>query len=188
MRSLLTSLTKLGTVLHVVLSTAIFVFFVSTILPAQSVSNAEFNQGERVPDLRVTYSADTLYGLAETYGEEGRAKYITSKFTLDLAWPLAYTYFYMALIAFTFRRMCAPESPWHERGMWMAVLPIVFDIGENICTGSVMAAFPDTLTPVAWLAGGLTLIKWIAVAVANVAYTVGIVGALFSLRKRTADA
>lgn len=54
---------------------AIFAIFVILVLPAQPKIGVteDFNPG--YPDLAFWYSPDTLYGIADAYGVEGRGEY-----------------------------------------------------------------------------------------------------------------
>jgi len=57
---------------------------------------AELTGTDVSPDTSVFYSAGELYGMAESYGEEGRAYYIYSRFTFDLIWPAAYLFLHFS--------------------------------------------------------------------------------------------
>ena len=76
-----------------VLALILFMSFILYVLPNYKAESAKFMGDAGTLDLKFFSTPDTIYQIAESYGEEGRKKYIISKFTLDAAWPFVFTLF-----------------------------------------------------------------------------------------------
>jgi hypothetical protein len=141
-------------------ATAILLLFVAFVLPVQSARmEASANSGGS-PDTSLFYSTADLYTMAETHGPEGRPGYVQTTFTFDLAFPLVYTFFFISVISWVYKRICTPGS----RVLLLNLVPILgmlFDYLENLGASMVMLRYPahtavvDVLTPV------FSLIKWV---------------------------
>ncbi len=137
----------------------IMLLFTALVLPAQSAQSAAETGEAGSPDTSFLYSADDLYGLAEAYGEQGRAAYIRARFSFDLVWPVVYTLFLATGLSWTMARGFAPTSVWRRANM-APVAAMLFDYLENVATSLVMARYPDPTAVVDLLAPVLTLAKW----------------------------
>lgn len=93
----------------VLLSLIIFMSFIIFILPQESAKSEAFGLMESI-DTSFIYTADDLYRIAESYGEEGRAFYIRQRFTFDLIWPIAYTQFILIASAYFYKKNEAAQS------------------------------------------------------------------------------
>jgi hypothetical protein len=140
----------------------VFLTFTALVLPAQS-AQAEAISGEAgSPDMSFFYAPQSLYQMADAYGEQGRSAYIQARFTFDLIWPVVYTLFLSTAISWVYARVFAPESRWR----WANLAPILgmsFDYLENLATSLVMYRYPVSSDLIAWLAPFFTAIKWIFV-------------------------
>jgi hypothetical protein len=163
---------RFGAPLHLVLAVGTFVVFMLWVLPAQAERSAEFST-TRPPDLRVLYTPDDLVEIFDDYGEAGRQAYIRSRYVFDLVWPLAYTYFYVAMLAWLMPR-AFPRGGW-LRQHWprIALAPFVLDLLENALTGSLAYVYPNRHDGWAWTASVVSTFKWAAV----VAVTLSLAGA-----------
>ena len=141
------------------LGLVVFVVFTITVLPAQSAQAERSTGGANVPDLSFYYSAEQLYGMAESYGAEGRDEYIRARFTFDLVWPLVYTLFLATAISWVFGKAFAPDSPW-QRANLAPLLGALFDYLENLSTSLVMLRYPAQTPVVDALASVFTALKW----------------------------
>jgi hypothetical protein len=120
------------------------------------------------------YSADQLYQMAESYGEEGRAAYIRARFTFDLIWPVVYVVFLTTAISWVNRRAFAADSLWQRTNL-VPVLGTLLDYLENIATSLVMARYPNPTAVVDTLAGLITALKWVFVGGSFVLLVMGFV-------------
>jgi hypothetical protein len=165
----------------------IFLLFTALVLPNQASRSEEATSEVGSPDTSFYYSADELYQMASSYGEEGREAYIRARFSFDLVWPLVYGFFLSIGISWTFRKAFSRESKLHRANI-VPVLGVLFDYFENLSTSLVMARYPSSTTVIDWLASVFTMLKWIFVAGSFVLLLTGfIVGILrnVSARKST---
>jgi hypothetical protein len=168
----------------VALSTlVIFLLFTALVLPGQA-SRAEKDTGDAgSPDTSFYYSADDLYQMAETYGEEGRRAYVRTRFTFDLIWPLVYTIFLGSGISWVYHKTFASGSLW-QRANLLPLLGALFDYAENVSTSLVMIRYPNPTTMVDVLAAVFTMVKWIFVGGSFVLLMVGFVIAIWQWMRR----
>jgi len=165
----------------------IFLLFTIFVLPAQAGGAETISEEAGSPDMSFTYTADSLYEIAEAYGKAGRAAYIRARFTFDLIWPLVYTLFLSTAISWIFVRAKIHESRWR----WVNLAPALgmfFDYTENISTSLVMYRYPDSTDFLATLAPILTAIKWILISGSFALLLLGIgVWIWHSIRKDPGD-
>ncbi|RMG91102.1 MAG: hypothetical protein D6706_18645 [Chloroflexi bacterium] len=135
----------------------VFLLFVGVVLPA-------WTGGADVPapDLMFTYSASRLYEVADALGENGRFAYIRDRFTLDVIWPVIYTFFLVTTISWLAQHGLERTSGW-QRANLLPLAAVLFDLLENVSTALVMARYPAETAVVASLAGFFTLFKWLLV-------------------------
>lgn len=149
------------------LGLAVFVVFTITVLPAQSAQAERSTGGANVPDLSFYYSAEQLYGMAESYGAEGRDEYIRARFTFDLVWPLVYGFFLVTSLSWLSGRALQDESRWGMANL-LPLAGIVFDYLENISTSLVMLRYPQECWLAANFAGVATTLKWACIGISFV--------------------
>jgi hypothetical protein len=162
----------------------LFLLFVGLVLPNVAGRLAYPTGAEGSPDTSFLYSADDLYAMAESYGPEGRASYIYSRFTFDLIWPLVYLLFLVVSISYLFRSL-PPASPMRL----LNLLPLggmLFDLLENSAASVVMYRYPLPTPLVAELAPVFTFLKWLFIGASFVVLAAGLlVFVLRRLRDRT---
>jgi hypothetical protein len=152
----------------------IFLAFTALVLPEQATQADTISGEAGSPDMSFFYTPQALYGMAEAYGEQGRATYIRVRFTFDLIWPIVYTLFLATSISWIYARAFPPESRWR----WVNLVPILgmlFDYMENISTSLVMYRYPAPSTLIGWIAPFFTAAKWIFV---NGSFVVLLIGVL----------
>jgi hypothetical protein len=152
----------------------VFLLFTALVLPGQASEADDVAGSAGSPDMSFYYSADQLYQMAESYGEEGRAAYIKARFTFDLIWPVVYLVFLATAISWVNRKAFAADSIW-QRANIVPVLGSLWAYLENISTSIVMARYPSPSPAVDVLAGVLTSVKWIFVSGSFVLLLVGVV-------------
>ena len=140
----------------VILSLIVFMSFILYILPQESAKSEAFGLKESI-DTSFIYSADDLYRISESYGEEGRAFYIRQRFTFDLIWPIVYTQFILIASAYFYKKTKLLKA---SNLLYVSLLAAGFDYLENIMTSTVLFRFPQTTPVIADLAGIMTLLKW----------------------------
>jgi hypothetical protein len=157
MRRLSDRLGKVSTGWVALAATVAFVLFVAFVLPAQAPIEAEDGGDVGSPDLSLWYSADELYDIAESYGPEGRERYVRARVTFDVAWPLVYTVFLTTTISWAGSRIGGRFWP---RVNLVPVAAGAFDLLENATTVLVMVRYPARTPLVEWLAPVFTFTKW----------------------------
>lgn len=162
------------------LALAAFVVFLVLVLPQQAATTEAITGTDVSPDQSYWYSAAELYRMAEAYGAEGRSHYIRSRFTFDVAWPLAYGAFLQASLL-----LASARGPLRRAPTVLLALPtlaVAFDFLENASASLVMARFPEPTPVVADVAGVFTFVKWNLLAGAFA--LAGLAGALALARLR----
>ena len=145
----------------VLIALLVFIFFMVLVLPNMAGQLAAVTGVDVSPDTSFIYSSAELYEMAEAYGEKGRAYYIYSRFTFDVAWPLAYMFFLVVTISYLYRDYDIGR-PWKM----LNLLPLaagLFDFLENSAASLVMYRYPMETPVVAVLAPAFTFIKWVAI-------------------------
>jgi hypothetical protein len=141
-------------------SLVIFLAFSAFVLPDQAAQAERYSAGAGTPDTSFFYTPADLYQMAEEYGFEGRQAYLQARWTFDLAFPLVYTFFLLAAMAWTYKRAYPPASSRRH----FVMLPLVgalFDYLENSAVSFVMLRFPVKTPVVDLMAPVFTLLKWL---------------------------
>jgi hypothetical protein len=150
---------------HVLVFTLLFLIFMIFILPEESNKSLTYGITES-PDTSIFYTSDTLYRLADEYGESGREFYVTQRFTFDLIWPIVYGLFLLSTIGFLTYKI---NDPKYKYFVYMPVVSVIFDYLENITTSITMHRYP-MLTPfISDMAGFMTLFKWSMLSLSMIA-------------------
>lgn len=156
-----------------------FLLFTILVLPGQSTSSqAEIDNADS-PDMSFYYSAETLYEMAEVYGDSGRAAYIRARFTFDLIWPLVYTFFLTTSLSWILNRSGVFENLWRQLNL-LPFFGMIFDYLENISTSLVMYRFPEYTILIDSLAGVFTLLKWMLIGASFLLLVFGAFSAIWS--------
>ena len=161
-----------------------FLLFGGLVLPAQAQRAEIYSNGADSPDSSFFYSTADMYGMAETYGETGRAEYIRARFTFDLIFPLVYLFFLATSISWVFAH-AVPDiaNRWRLLNLF-PVFGVLFDYLENISTSLVMASYPSQ-SFAGFLAPVFTSVKWFFVNGSFVVLAAGVVVALWRLFRRS---
>ena len=183
MRLLTTFLEKISTGPLVIVSTAIFVLFIVTILPGQKAKMDAYAGDVGTIDLSFFPLPDQVYNMAEAYGEDGRHKYIVTRVSLDIVWPLAYAFFMISVITFFMRHVHGSDSRLVHFNL-SAVAVLVFDFIENGLAVIIMSAYPDRFDWIVYIMATATATKWIMMGIAGLAVLYGIIALPIALIKR----
>ncbi len=144
----------------VLLSLILFAGFMVFVLPAEASRSAQVIGSAPSPDTSFYYSQTELYQMAEAYGPEGRAYYISSRIKFDILWPLVYTFFLINMISWILDKTILEESKLRILNL-VPLAVILFDYLENISNMIVMLRYPAPTDIIASLAGIFTSLKWI---------------------------
>lgn len=98
--------------------------------------------------------------MAETFGAEGRAYYIRSRFTFDIVWPLAYGIFLWATIAYLGKRLKYTSARYL---VLLPILGILLDYMENVGASLVMFMYPAKVPIISHIVPVFTIAKWLSI-------------------------
>jgi hypothetical protein len=167
----------------VLLALAIFVVFLLLFAPQQSQNSSPSARNIGSPDTTFFYSAAELADFADSYGEEGRADYIRTRWRFDLVFPLVYTFFLWTAI----RWIYSIEKNASRRLQFIALVPLagaLLDYFENTATSYFMFQHPPPIPIVAIFAALFSSLKWLFIFASFGLLFWGIISRLFqSLRK-----
>ncbi|PKM64880.1 MAG: hypothetical protein CVU96_00540 [Firmicutes bacterium HGW-Firmicutes-20] len=156
MKKFIAKIVNKTNVIAVILSLLIFMSFIIFILPQEAAKSEAFGLTENI-DTSFVYTADDLYRIADSYGEEGRAFYIRQRFTFDLIWPIAYTQFLLIASAYFYKKTKLLKASYL---LYVSLVAAGFDYLENIMASIVLYRFPQTTPILADISGIMTLMKW----------------------------
>lgn len=139
------------------LSWVVFFLVLGLVLPDVALANEANGLTESI-DTNFAFSPALLVDILSSYGEEGRAYYITQRWTFDLYYPLVYG----VPISLTLNRLIM--QPNHRRVAWIGMIACSFDYLENIVF--TIAAFTFPSATLVWVTIGvvLSLAKWSALS------------------------
>lgn len=152
-------------------SLVIFLMFMIVILPHEAQRSALATGSDSSPDTSLFYTPEDLYDMADTYGSEGRAYYISSRFSFDIIWPIAYLLFLTCSITLVFRNL--GTALWIRLVYLLPLLGFCFDLLENSAASVVMFRYPDVSPVAAFLAPWFTLFKWVSIAASFAGLAIG---------------
>ena len=139
----------------------IFVAFVAVANPLAAKYMDGLTGGAPSPDTSFFYGTQELFNMAEGYGAEGRHGYILMRFTFDLAFPVIYLFFLVAVIT-----KFLSYIPVGSRLRLLNLMPFLaagFDLAENIFAAVVMGRYPVKAMAAANIAPYASTVKWVFV-------------------------
>jgi len=155
----------------------IMIIFMIFVLPEQARNSLEITGSSSSPDTSFYYTPSDLYQIAEDYGISGRQAYIKSRWTFDLVFPLVYVLFLVTGISWLYIFINTRNKNWGLSNL-LPILGGIFDYLENGATSFVMLIYPEKVNVLAQAAGILTLLKWIFISLAFLAYLILIIWAI----------
>jgi len=146
---------------------ALDLLFVLLILPGAQAKIEAYSGGIGPLDLTFFPSVEMTNMYLDAYDaneafpiDEGRAFYTNFELTVDLIYPIVYTFFFSLLISFLLRRSFDKTSRLHllnllPFGAWL------FDLIENICIVILLSSFPAEEPAIATILMVANGIKWL---------------------------
>lgn len=113
-------------------------------------------------DLLIGYKPAKIKEMVAAYGPEGRAIYAQGELTIDIAYPIVYTFLFCIILSLVFRNR--PYAPFRL----VNLLPVgigVFDLMENACIVYLLKSYPEQSMLVASLCSLFTNLKWAMILV-----------------------
>jgi hypothetical protein len=148
------------------LAVLIYAYFLAAVMPEQSAQSRSYAGDWGGPDRHLVYTPDEFYGQVATWGAAGRAQYVDFRLGLDIGFALAYGAFLVTLTSLALRA-AFPFDRRRRRWNLVALVPVTCDLLENALGIALVQAYPQRLDVLAWLASGITLLKWTSLVVAH---------------------
>lgn len=164
----------------------VFVLYLAVVLPAEAARTLEIAGTSETPDTSYLYAPADLARLAETYGEDGRAHYVRSRFTFDVVWPLVYGTFLQVSVLLTARRSVLGRLP--AAVLALPAWAVLFDLLENTSAALVIGRHPDPTPIVPFVAPVATFLKWNALYASFGLAVAGVVATVVAWSRRRAAA
>lgn len=93
-------------------------------------------------DINPGFSPPEAYSFLESLGAEGRAFYQKVELTIDIAYPLVYGLFIVALLQLLLKGVF-PKNSFLQKLALLGFLGSVFDILENTCIAVLIQLYPQ---------------------------------------------
>lgn len=137
-------------------SFAVMVFCMTVLLPG---AEADIEASSPI-DLMFFPSPRESYAVVSALGEAGRASYRMTVLTVDVVYPLSYTFFSSLLTTFIFQRALDKNNPLQR----LNVLPfgiLIFDLLENAGIATMLSIHPAQPEALGFYTMAANGIKWI---------------------------
>ncbi|MEO8444885.1 MAG: hypothetical protein ABI567_07775 [Gammaproteobacteria bacterium] len=168
----------------IALAVAFYALYLTTIMPAQSAESLSYAGNWGGPDRHLFYTPDELYAQVSTWGDRGRRQYVNFRLGLDIGFAISYAAFLVTVTGVAVRRAW-PGAPRPRLLLLVPLVPMAFDLLENILGIALVGAFPQRLVGLAWIAAGATAIKWGSLALAHGIMLYALAAAGWRLRRRS---
>jgi hypothetical protein len=143
----------------VLVLTALDALFMIFIMPITSALMKSGSGLEQPLDLMFLSTPARTFAMIERYGEYTRVFYRNVEVTLDLVYPIIYTFAFGLLLSWLFQR---GFQPGHKIQKWN-VAPVFswfFDLLENVGIVTMLSVWPAQPAAVAWFTMLMTTLKW----------------------------
>ena len=174
MEKIINIVNRISSLPVLVLALMLFVSFILYVLPDYKAESAKFMGDAGTLDLKFFSTPDTIYQIAEAYGEVGRKKYILSKFTIDAAWPFVFTLLYLVFINLSLGYVYGTKG---AKLSVFALATLGFDYIENILAAVVMSVYPSTFDFLTWVLSFTTCLKWSSMGLISLLFCYGFLAA-----------
>jgi hypothetical protein len=172
MKRIFAFLGKIDNLPVLILACVLFASFPFYFLPQHKVRTESYSADVGFVDLCFFPEPDKIYEIAEAYGKEGRSAAVTSWLTLDIIWPLVHSFFFLVCINFCIGYAHSKKGSLLSLA---ALLPLVFDYGENMLGIFIMTAYPARMNALALGMSAANGLKWISFAVVCSLFVYGLV-------------
>lgn len=138
---------------------ALDMFFMIVVMPVTGALTKSGTGLEQPLDLTFLATPDKMFAMIEIYGEFGRPFYRNVELTVDILYPIIYTFAFGLTISWLFQRGFARDS----KMQMLNTMPIgawLFDLLENVGIVTMLTMWPSQPVAVAWLTMVFTTVKW----------------------------
>lgn len=139
---------------------ALDMFFMGFVMPLVGGLMKSGTGLEQPLDLMFLAAPDKMFAMIERYGEYGRVFYRNVELTVDIIYPIIYTFALGFVISWLFQRGFARDS----KMQMLNVMPVgawFFDLLENLGIVTMLTMWPSQPVAIAWLTTILSTVKWI---------------------------
>ena len=171
MKKIIYFVNRISSIPVLIVSILLFLSFIFYFLPNYQAKSARFMNDVGTLDLKFFSTPDTIYQIAEAYGEEGREKYILSKFTIDAAWPFVFTLLYLVFINLSLGYVNGAKG---SNLSVFALTTLGLDYLENILASVVMFVYPLTFDFLTWVLSFTTCLKWTSMGLVSFLFCYGL--------------
>lgn len=116
-------------------------------------------------DLQISYSPEKAYNILEKYSETERGNYLFAELTVDMVYPIIYSFLFCFIIFLVYKNGTLAKFPF---------LILIFDYIENFGVATLIYNYPEKLIIVAWITGIATSIKWLLVSISVIVTIYGL--------------
>lgn len=116
-------------------------------------------------DVQISYSPEKAYDILEKFSETERENYLLAELTVDLVYPIIYSFLLCFIIFLVFKNQTLAKFPF---------LILIFDYIENFGIVTLIYNYPEKLIILAWITGIATSIKWLLVGVSVIIIMYGL--------------
>ncbi len=138
---------------------AFLLLFAMVLVPSAQARVEVFSGGTGFIDMRFSYTPDQVSAMIKSYGDAGRAVYLTFTSTADMLYPVVYSVFFSLILTLLLQRGFKADS----RLQLLNLLPfgaMIFDWLENANLLLLLSRYPEELPGVALFSSYCTSIKW----------------------------
>ncbi len=121
-------------------------------------------ENARSLDTEIAYNADDAYEIIGNYTDNMRQRYILGEITLDLVFPVIYTFLFSFLIFFLYKNATLALFPF---------LQMIFDYLENTSIVIMLSAWPNKIMWLATATSIFSMIKWALVGITSLIVLAG---------------
>ncbi|MEZ4901225.1 MAG: hypothetical protein R2822_05415 [Spirosomataceae bacterium] len=126
---------------------------------AETKMNALSGQSLGPIDLTMGFTPERTLQMVASYGHEARAYYATVEYTVDVAYPVVYSFLFAIILSLLFRHKS--YKPFDYVNLFPLVV-LVLDYLENITIVSLLNSYPTQSMTIATLCELFKLMKWIS--------------------------
>ena len=161
----------------ILLSFLLVLLFALVLVPMVQSKLEASSGGTGFVDMLFSYAPETANAMVGSYGDLGRALYLTFTSTADMIYPVAYSIFFSLLLSWLLQRGFKSESKWQL----LNVIPfgvMAFDWLENASLLILLSQYPSRPFGVMEFSSLCTTLKWCVGMLAILVVLLGFIKAL----------
>lgn len=145
--------------LSIVLLFGVWLYFTLQVFP--SVEFPFENEELEILDVRLWYSAEDVFELFQSLGNQGRAIYLYQVAVIDMIYPLVYGFLLFLIIRLLSKRYLFFKQ--HNVSVYFPLFAASVDVLENLNTVLMLYLFPKVIDILCVMGSIFSLSKWLLV-------------------------